>query len=422
MTATKTLKSLLKRFATDQKGSLTVMVGLTGIPLMVAAGVAIDYVRLNAAQTHVQAALDAATLSAASARKATDDERIAIAEVWFKQNVAHGPAAGMKAKPKFKVVKDRVVSDVELKVPTALMNLVGINVMDASSHAEVSILKDKKAEIALVLDYSGSMGDPVDGKTKYVSMREAAKSLVEDLSKSDPEKVKFGLVPFSHLVHTTLPGAYVLGGSGTWTGCTQDRKSPYNVKTSTPTTDPETQWNQPLYDVDPDQLTYTCKGFVKHKLKMVDLTDKFKDVTDQLNVMTPYGYTHIALGVEFGYHMLSPNAPFSNGAGYNDKDTKKFLVVLTDGAQTAGAFGPDGKRSPDEGRANLETLCSNAKADGITIITMAFDLYDVPTRTRLKNCATDPAKDFFSANDAVALTSAFESVKAAITAEVFLSK
>ena len=414
--------NILKSFLNDQLGTVAVMTGLAIVPLLLAAGAAIDFARFNAAQTHVQAALDAGALSGAAAKKISDSERVTIAKASFTENMKNGAAAGMKVTPVFKIEGDKVVSTAELTMPTALMQLAGIGEMKAESFAEVGILGDKKAEIVLVLDYSGSMGDPVGGKTKYASMREAAKKLVEDLAKSDADKVKFGLVPFSNLVHTTLPGSFVLGGKATWTGCTQDRPYPYNLSTSTPTTDSETQWNQPLYDKEPDQLNYTCKGFANHKLKMVDLTDKFSSITGQLDAMTPYGYTHIALGVEFGYHMLSPNAPFTNGAKYEDKNTKKFIVLLTDGMQTAGAFGAGGKRTPGDGEKNLATLCENAKADGITIMSMAFDLNDSGTRQRLKTCATDPKRDFFVVNDTKGLATAFVAVKTAIADDIFLSR
>ncbi len=412
----------LKSFLNDQLGTVAVMTGLAIVPLLLAAGAAIDFARFNAAQTHVQAALDAGALSGAAAKKITDGERVTIAKASFTENMKNGAAAGMKVTPVFKIEGDKVVSTAELTMPTALMQLAGIGEMKAESYAEVGILGDTKAEIVLVLDYSGSMGDPVGGKTKYASMREAAKKLVEDLAKSDADKVKFGLVPFSNLVHTTLPGSFVLGGKATWTGCTQDRPYPYNLSTSTPTTDPETQWNQPLYDKEPDQLNYTCKGFANHKLKMVDLTDKFTSITGQLDAMTPYGYTHIALGVEFGYHMLSPNAPFTSGAKYEDKNTKKFIVLLTDGMQTAGAFGKNNSRTPGDGEKNLASLCENAKADGITIMSMAFDLNDSGTRQRLKTCATDPKRDFFVVNDPKGLATAFEAVKTAIADDIFLSR
>ena len=89
--------------------------------------------------------------------------------------------------------------------------------------------------------------------------------------------------------------------------------------------------------------------------------------------MRPYAWTHIALGAEFGYHLLSPNEPFSQGAAYGDRKVQKVMVLLTDGQQTEPAFGPGG-RTVSQGENNLETICDNAKANGITIMTLAFDL------------------------------------------------
>jgi hypothetical protein len=96
--------------------------------------------------------------------------------------------------------------------------------------------------------------------------------------------------------------------------------------------------------------------------------------------------------------------------------------VLTDGMQTEPGFGPGSSRTVARGEQNLEALCANAKKDGITVISMAFDLNDSGTRQRLQDCATDPDKHFFVANSADDLSGAFEAVKAAVTAEVYLSK
>jgi Flp pilus assembly protein TadG len=416
----------LQRFLANQKGTVAVFTAIAAIPMLLAVGAAVDFSRLSAAQTQMQSAIDAAALTGASLKGKTDAERIAAALKSFAGNTTNGVAGKMTPVATFKVVDDKMIGDADIEVPSAFMHLAGIDVMQGNSHAEVNILSDKKAEIVLVLDYSGSMGDPVDGKVKYKVMRDAAIKLVEDLSKSDPDNVKIGLVPFSNHVYTTLPGAFVLGGSGTWTGCTQDRQHPFNKSDATPTGNPLSKWGQPMLSAaddptdDNNQVHYGCNGYVANNLTTVDLTNKFKDITKQLKIMKPYAYTHIALGVEFGYHMLSPNAPFTKGAAYDDKETKKFMVVLTDGAQTTGGFG-EMSRTVTDGNTNLEKLCVNAKANKITIMTMAFDLDHAPTVQRLKDCSTDPSTDFFIANDAVALESAFESIKAAVASEIYLS-
>jgi Flp pilus assembly protein TadG len=414
------LKSRISRYLNASGGSMSVMMAIAAVPLLLATGAAIDLARFNSAQTKVQAALDAASLSAAALKDATDEVRIEMGEKTFAANVSYSGIENIYTKADFAVVEGKVVSNAHLDMGVTFMMLAGIDTMSGDSTAEVNILNDKKAEIVLVLDYSGSMGETVGGGVKYVAMKEAAKKLVHDLSAAEPDKVKFGLVPFSHHVYTTLPGNYVLGGGGSsWTGCTQDRKYPHNLSDSTPSGTNNSKWNQP---VAPEHAGWGCGAYVSNHLKTMDLGTDFTGMQTKLDAMRPYAWTHIALGVEFGYHMLSPNAPFTSGAAYSDTETKKYMVVLTDGMQTEPGFGPGGVRSVAQGEDNLEQLCESAKANGITIMTMAFDLDDTTTRQRLQDCATDPNKDFFVANDGAALADAFNSVKEAITAQTYLSK
>ena len=63
---------------------------------------------------------------------------------------------------------------------------------------------------------------------------------------------------------------------------------------------------------------------------MKPLTDDFAGLKSRLDIMTPYAWTHIAVGVEFGFQMLSDNPVFDddatsfNAASYDDDETKKF--------------------------------------------------------------------------------------------------
>ena len=157
-------------------------------------------------------------------------------------------------------------------------------------------------------------------------------------------------------------------------------------------------------------------------MKLQPLTNDFSSLKVQLADMTPYAYTHVALGVEFGYHVLSPNAPFSEGVSYANKKTQKYMIVLTDGEQTEPAFGPGGTRTVEQGNSNLEALCRNAKASRITMMTVAFDLDDSSQRQRLQDCATDPVENFFVAKDSHEMEQAFQSITNAISSQAFLSK
>jgi Flp pilus assembly protein TadG len=416
------LQRFVKNFSSCQKGSIAVMYAVSAIPIFVAAGSAIDYIRYLANVTELQAALDSAALAAAATPEATDAQRLALAEATFARNLEGGDLAGAAIERSFDIQDETVVATADMDMATSLMQFANIDSMKLSVGTEVAVPGDKKAEIALVLDYSGSMSETIAGGVKYVAMKNAAKDLISDLEAANPDKVRFALVPFSHHVFGTFRKSDILGqlGSGNWTGCTQDRKYPYNLDDSEPTSTNGTKWGQPQA---PEHAAWGCSGYSSNNLVMKPLSNDFSGLKSRLDIMTPYAWTHIALGVEFGLQMLSDNQVFDdNAASYDDDETEKFMVVLTDGYQTEPAFGPGSTRTVAQGEANLEALCTNAKAKGITMITIAYDLDDNATSNRLKNCATDPNKNFFVATDTAAVASAFDNIKSIITAQVFVSK
>lgn len=420
MTLSRKTSRLLRRFGNAETGTVATIFAVTAIPLCLALGMGIDIGRNVMATTELQVALDAAALAAAAAEDVSDAARIKIGQDVFASNMVEGLTSGSGITPAISI-KDGVVSaSAATKVKSSFMQIVGVPEMDAAATTEVTISTNRKAEVALVLDYSGSMWDSAGGQQKYIAMRNAALALVSDLEATSPEKVKIGLVPFSHHVYLSLPGAHVIGAPPTgWTGCTQDRKYPYNLSTSTPSGSNETKWGQPNAPV---HAAWGCTGYVDRGLRVRPLTDDFSAIKSQLSAMEPYAWTHIALGAEFGYHLLSPNAPFAEGASFADKKTEKYMVVLTDGEQTEPSFGPGGLRNVSQGEKNLEKICSNAKSEGIIMITVAFDLDDADTVNRLRNCSSDPTKYFFNANDGADIAAVFETIKTAITAQVYISK
>ncbi len=426
MTIAKRFANSLKSFTSQQDGNVGILFALTIVPVFLAVGAAVDMARVSSAQSEVQSALDAASLAAASAPASTSiAKRIKIGEDMFKANLVGGVAGNIGVSASFKVVDKAIVANAAGSVPTSLMKLGGITTVGISLDAEVNMISEKKAEIALVLDYSGSMWDPVKGGRKYDLMAQSAKKLIKDLKALDEDNVKIGLVPFSQYVHTTLPRSMVAAkGTGDWTGCTQDRGAPYNLTADEPDGSAESKWAQPL---NTEHSAYTCGDFAGNSLKVVPLTKEFDKLEAQLGAMKPYGYTHIALGMEFGYHLVSKSAPFTEGVEFNDKETDKYIVLLTDGSQTENAKGPGGVKSVAQGEKNLASICANAKSNGVKVITMAFDLTDKDpskaeeTKARLRDCASTVA-DYFDANDANDLAVAFENVRTQVSQNIFLNK
>ena len=61
------------------------------------------------------------------------------------------------------------------------------------------------------------------------------------------------------------------------------------------------------------------------------LTTSQSTLTNAINAMTIVGDTNIAMGLVWGWHLLSPNGPFAEGVPYDEKNTRKFVILMTDG-------------------------------------------------------------------------------------------
>jgi hypothetical protein len=72
--------------ATDERGAIGVLFALMIAPLVLLAGLAVDFARVQSARRQLQSAVDIAVLAAAGMTAAKDDERIALATSLFSEN------------------------------------------------------------------------------------------------------------------------------------------------------------------------------------------------------------------------------------------------------------------------------------------------------------------------------------------------
>jgi Flp pilus assembly protein TadG len=61
------------------------------------------------------------------------------------------------------------------------------------------------------------------------------------------------------------------------------------------------------------------------------LTSNFTFLRAAVNQMPTSGQTNIAAGLMWGWHVISPNAPFSDGKPYGERGLQKVVVLMTDG-------------------------------------------------------------------------------------------
>lgn len=356
------------------------------VPVLLVAGNAIDYLRYTNMRTEIQAALDGAALAAALPSGKSDDQRAAIAREYFASNL--GGAAAEMDELFVKVREDSVEVRITTELETTLMGLGGFDAMRIEETAEVMRPFDGSAEIALVLDYSGSMNK----KNKYQDMRTAATTMITNLDNAIMDgKLKVGLVPFSAMVHTEMDRDYVnqASATATWVGCTQDRLYPHNTNVDTPNVSvAASKWGYIDSGNGGENLgSYGCSAYENKKLKIVPLTEDLSSVKTKLADMRPLGNTNIALGAEFGWNLLDPQLPYDEGMAYDVVDNRKFLVLLTDGVQTSQEFGSDNGRSVKNGNDNLVELCDNMRDAGVTVFAIAYDVQDEAVTDLLKDCA-----------------------------------
>ena len=417
-----TRNSFIRRFLKDRRGNVIILFALSLIPVLGVIGAAIDFSRAHVVQTKLQGALDAAVLAAASGIQRTNEERIDNAEAIFAADLASG-GLGISATPLITIESDgKVKGSVVADLPSVMLGLFGINSLSLNIDAEVMSARLIQGEIVLVLDYSGSMNN----SGKYQAMRDAAVDLVNTLSVDGTiPSVKFGLVPFSAHVYGSVASDYIVNepAGGTWTNCTFDRKWPHNVTDSTPlTANDDTKWGMVGGGGEEGGSPYSaCSNYPSRSLVIQPLTNNHAATISQLQSMTPYANTHIALGLAFGWHVLSPNAPWTEGVSYNTPNYIKSIVLLTDGRQTTSAWGPGASSSPGNGETNLEDMCTAIKAQNVLLVTVAFDLQDTATEDRLRDCATSSAY-FFDADTNAELKVAFEAIATQFAANLHLSK
>jgi Flp pilus assembly protein TadG len=434
--------SLMKRFTRNCKGSVTLNFGFAAVPLIVAMGVAVDYSRLTGAKADLQSAADAVSLDAATSWSGGATNLTARAQNFLALNPPKGidPAditVTAEVLPGFEKVKVSLSTDVDVVFDKFLGSGDKSNVT-AEATTTLPIFSDyHKGEVALVLDYSGSMKDYVGGQKKYITMRNNIVGLVNSLSQGGINNdVKFSVIPFSAAVRATIPANLVYGNtaSGNTTVCLEDRAYPYNITAASPTGTDE------FNDTKFREASVSCSSYSSRYVNIRDLTTDHAGTVAAINSMTPVGNTHITLGAEMGWHMLKPGAPYTQGVAMHTADTLKAVVIFTDGMQTSGGNGPDGSWSVSDAESNLATVCAAMKNDGIRVFTVSFDLDDSSAstaETRLRDCSgpsiDEPARTaaevaaaphpfYFNAETNDELTAAFGTIRNQLARNMFLSE
>ncbi len=426
----------LRAFRRENAGQVAIITALSLPVLVLGAGGAMDYSRILAAKSKLQAATDAAILATYKHHSMNPDLSDAALKAYFRNQLQAGLQS--KFETQLNVQNVRVVlntpthmtAQVEALFPTTFIRLAGIPEMTLNAEAEVKT-SQSYTEVALVLDTTGSMSG-----SKIEELKTAAKSFIDHIykqvAKEGTDNFRIAIVPFSQYVNIgennrSASWADIPADTKTyynrysrwirWQGCVGSRPYPYNVQDDGYALNkipgvmewarrglyPENDYRE--YYWDDYYRGNFCPPPITPLKSVLNESDLLKEQIDNL---VAGGWTYIPAGLMWGWRVLSPQAPFTEGlddAEFRIRGGRRIIILMTDGANTKSPSSSIYKEHTDGvpysnsrvAYSNDLTLeaCNNIKATNpgtgqrnADIITITFDVEDETIKTLMRDCAT----------------------------------
>jgi Flp pilus assembly protein TadG len=437
------VRAATRRFAGDKRGNIAVLFAIAAVPIISFVGAAIDYTRANTARSAMQAALDSTALMLG---KDLTDGTITSAQITAKatayftalytnkdaKNVVVGATytAASGATPATILVSGSGV------VNTDFMRVAGFPTLDFNSNS-TSTWGNVRMRVAMALDNTGSMAD--DGKMP--ALQTAAKSLIDQLSalsKTDGD-VYISIIPFAKDVNAG-PSNYNQSWvdfsawdaiNGTCSSTKYTTKATCVAKSKTWTPSAHSTWNGCVWDRDKDTVPpgfsspsgydsvnaapaagnlptlFQAEQWTGCPVQLKPLSYDWAALKTLIGTMTPNGNTNQAIGLAWAWQSLASTAPLNAPAKEAAYTYKDAIILLSDGLNTQDRWYTDATSIDNR----QKTLCSNAKAAGITIYTIQVNTGSPgdPTSSVLQNCASSADK-FYLVKSASQTLTVFNSI------------
>jgi Flp pilus assembly protein TadG len=467
-----------RSFRREEKGAIIVLFALLIVPFLFATGAAIDYGRMLLVKRQLTSAVDAAALAVARSTDFDDQDALkAQAQSYIEANYPAIPGESLAnlsiTKASYLDGSEEIGVTLSVDVPAPFMKIGGIDHLTVAVTSKV-LRRENELEVVMVLDNSGSMSS----SGKLQDMKDAAKTLVDLLMglEEETEKVRIALVPFTAAVNLDVadntpwldrsnpaslnhqyldlaPGESAFdvldvmagGAPARWGGCVRSRANPFDITDAPPDTlNRETLFsayfnpfkNDGSYkskkadyiDISSNEQNKNCPAS-----PIQPLINRKSDIDSAIDSMTANGNTNIAEALAWGWRVLSPAPPFTEGAPYSSETAIKVIILLTDGenavsgSTTFSSYGFGGGNNPQLGPSvdytlDLKTnqVCTNIKEDkdgdssdeDILIYTIAFDVSG-PLLSLMRDCATNPDL-FFDTPSAFELRAAFQKIASSL--------
>ncbi|ETA72209.1 MULTISPECIES: pilus assembly protein [Mesorhizobium] len=165
---------------------------------------------------------------------------------------------------------------------------------------------------------------------------------------------------------------------------------------------------------------------------VVPLTDDFDKLRKAASEMTEWNGsgTNVSEGLSWGMRVLSPAAPYTDGAPWKTPGISKIVLLLTDGENVVygaseqptksdytsygylagGRFGSDDQTAAARNVDGwTKSVCTQLKNQGVQIYTMVLQSDTAANRALYSACASDPS-GYYAVNDPAKLPDVFQQI------------
>ncbi|MEH2626489.1 Flp pilus assembly protein TadG [Bradyrhizobium sp. AZCC 1719] len=438
-------RTAASRFAGANDGNIAILFGIAVLPIMAFVGAAVDYTRAVSARTSMQAALDSTALMLA--RDLTEgtistSEIPTKADAYFKALYTNPEAKSITISASYTPTSGKgstILINGSGAVDTTIMRVAGYPNLGFTT-SSTSAWGNVRMRVAMALDVTGSMKD--DGKMP--AMQEAAKSLVDQLSKlaKNTGDMYISIIPFAKDVN--LGTSYVneswidwslwdtqnatrywgtcsksdytdrdtckdkgkiwTPDRSKWTGCVTDREQNEDTKNT-----PPTSANAPTMAVAEEYGSYCKTGSTSYMPPIMPMSYDWTALKTLIGNLKPTGNTNQGIGMAWAWLTLGVsvtpfNAPPKDTANYEYQDA---IVLLSDGLNTQNRW----YNNASQIDARQKILCANAKKApyNVVIYTVQVDTGGDGESAVLKECASD-ANKFYHITEAGQTASVFKSI------------
>ncbi len=324
----------------DRSGSAAIVATLAVAALVGGAGLGVDLYRAMQVKQALQDAADASALAGASRIGLTDGERRHKARTTFQSLARDLPVS---VDPEIEIAKNVLSVSLSVTSATQFMRYVGKETIQVSVLAQALVPKMPQIEVAFVLDQTAGMHHAVAGLVR--SFR----------NHGDADRAKLALVPF--------------GADKAHCASRQQRVR-----------DDAAEPNALHLNLADDAET-AAHGRCRQGPRFQPLTVDHQQLLDQLTMMTLAGERSLQHGLFAGWHILSPEAPYTQGALFTDGQTRKVVVLMVSGTLVF-----DGPATWDDKKALA--VCDLLKSKGVAVETIALGVRDRAARNLLETCAS----------------------------------